>query len=56
MPGVRGKAGLARKAGPGGTDRRELEDMQKQLADRDQVIGELTIANRILKKKRDGLL
>jgi len=51
-----GKTGLARKAGQDGTDRREVEDLHKQLADRDQVIGELTIANRILKKKRDGLL
>jgi len=51
-----GKAGLARKAGQGDSSRREVEDLQKQLAERDQVIGELTIANRILKKKRDGLL
>ena len=51
-----GKVGLARKAGQDGTHRREVEDMQKQLADRDKVIGELTIANRILKKKGDGLL
>ena len=51
-----GKVALARKAGKDDTSRREVEHMQKQLADRDQVIGELTIANRILKKKRDGLL
>lgn len=34
----------------------ELKRLKKQLAQRDQVIGELTIANRILKKMEDGLL
>jgi hypothetical protein len=29
--------------------------LKKQLTQRDQVIGELTIANRILKKTADGL-
>ena len=37
-----------------GQDQR-VGDLQKQLANRDQVIGELTIANRILKKTADGL-
>ena len=45
-----GKAGLA--SGNGKTDavRREVQLLEKQLAQRDQVIGEITIANRILKK------
>jgi len=34
----------------------EVERLRKDLARRDQVIGELTIANRIFKKKADGLL
>ena len=34
----------------------EIQRLQKELAGRDQVIGELTIANRILKKNADGLL
>ena len=34
----------------------ETERLKKDLARRDQVIGELTIANRILKKNADGLL
>jgi transposase-like protein len=34
----------------------EIQRLQKDLARRDQVIGELTIANRILKKNADGLL
>ena len=35
---------------------REIKELKKDLAERDQVIGELTIANRILKKTQDGLL
>ncbi len=34
----------------------EIERLKKELAGRDQVIGEFTIANRILKKSADGLL
>ncbi len=33
-----------------------IEKLEKDLAKRDQVIGELTIANRIFKKKSEGLL
>jgi transposase-like protein len=33
----------------------EIDRLKKDLARRDQVIGELTIANRILKKNADGL-
>ena len=34
----------------------EIERLKKELSHRDQVIGEITIANRILKKSADGLL
>jgi len=34
----------------------EIERLKKELARRDQVIGEITIANRILRKNADGLL
>lgn len=34
----------------------EIERLRKELACRDQVIGEITIANRILKNNADGLL
>ena len=34
----------------------EIGRLKKELARRDQVIGEITIANRILKKSADGLL
>jgi transposase-like protein len=45
-----GEAALS--AGKGQSDPREREnaELKKQLTQRDQVIGELTIANRILKK------
>jgi transposase-like protein len=44
-----GAAGLA---GRGGTDlqAKEIAKLKEQLAERDQVIGEITVANRILKK------
>ena len=44
--------------GKSGTDPRNhrIEELQRELARRDQVIGELTIANRLLKKSSDGLL
>lgn len=34
---------------------RRCKELQQQLEERDRVIGELTIANRILKKTADGL-
>ncbi len=51
-----GKQGLAARTGKakGATD--EVARLEKELAGRDQIIGELTVANRILKKNRDGLL
>ena len=49
-----GKAGLAR--GGGRSDRRDqqIDRLEKDVARRDRVIGELTIANRILKKTADS--
>ena len=49
-----GEAALAN--GKGGADPRdrEIRELQKEVERRDQVIGELTIANRILKKTADG--
>lgn len=51
-----GEAALA--SGQGGSDARDrqIEELKRQVARRDQVIGELTIANRILKKTSDGQL
>jgi hypothetical protein len=45
-----GKAGLAGGNGKSDPQRIEMQEMEKKLAQRDQVIGEITIANRILKK------
>jgi len=52
-----GKASLANgKRGKADPRDQQIERLEKDLAKRDQVIGELTIANRIFKKKSDGLL
>lgn len=45
-----GKAGLASGHGPADPARREVAELKRQLDERDQVIGEITIANRVLKK------
>lgn len=34
----------------------EIRELKKDIEERDRVIGEITIANRILKKIQDGLL
>ncbi len=49
-----GEAALSN--GKGGADPRagEIRELKKKVEGRDQVIGELTIANRILKKTADG--
>jgi len=44
-----GQAGLAGR-GSADVQAKEIEKLQEQLAERDQVIGEITVANRILKK------
>ena len=48
-----GKEGLANRRND--SDER-IKELEKEIKDREQLIGELTIANRILKKKSDGLL
>ena len=50
-----GESGLAGKQGQDPLQRR-IAELEQQIEKRDQVIGELTIANRILKKMQDGLL
>ena len=42
-----GKAGLASGAGKADLRTQKIEQFEKQMAQRDQVIGELTIANRV---------
>ena len=52
-----GEAALAGKGNKNANgQQRQIEELRKEVAKRDQVIGELTIANRILKKWDDGLL
>ena len=48
-----GEAALANGKGKAGPRDRQIADLRKQLGERDKVIGELTIANRILKKTAD---
>ena len=52
-----GQSALAYGRGKAGTgpDELRIKELERDLAKRDQVIGELTIANRILKKTADGL-
>ena len=50
-----GEAALGSSKGQHDPRDRQIQDLQKELAKRDQVIGELTIANRVLKKTADGL-
>ena len=45
-----GKAGIASGAGKADSRNRKIEALQKAMEQRDQVIGELTIANRVFKK------
>jgi transposase len=49
-----GQAALSGKKTNGSDS--EVRLLKKEIEERDQVIGELTIANRILKKIEDGLL
>ena len=48
-------AGQQQLAGKGASaeSRREVEQLKREVAERDQVIGEITIANRILRKLSD---
>jgi transposase len=45
-----GKAGIASGAGKADSRDKKIERLEKDLEQRDQVIGELTIANRVFKK------
>jgi len=51
-----GEAALLAAKGGADARNRQIEELKRELARRDQVIGELTIANRLLKKSSDGLL
>ena len=51
---IAGEAALANGKGKADSRDRQIAEMKKQLGQRDKVIGELTIANRILKKTADG--
>ncbi|MCP4899099.1 MAG: helix-turn-helix domain-containing protein [bacterium] len=50
-----GEAALGSSKGQNDPRDRQIHQLQKELMERDQVIGELTIANRVLKKTADGL-
>ncbi len=49
-----GEAALANGKGKADSRDRQIAELKKQLDDGDKVIGELTIANRLLKKTADG--
>lgn len=49
-----GQAALTGSKGRADPRDRQIEELKRELARRDQVIGELTIANRLLKKSSDG--
>jgi transposase-like protein len=51
-----GEAALTGGKKGGDPRSRQIEELKRELARRDQVIGELTIANRLLKRSSDGLL
>jgi transposase len=48
-----GEAALGSRKSAGEPKARQIAELEKQIAKRDQVIGELTIANRVLKKYAD---
>jgi len=51
-----GEAAIADRRGrPDAQAAGKIQELHRQLAERDRVIGELTIANRVLKKTADGL-
>lgn len=51
-----GEAALGYGRGPGDGHVAQIKELQGQIAERDRLIGELTIANRVLKKTADGLI
>jgi transposase len=50
-----GEEGLTNGKGKVDAKQRRIAELEKELEERDRVIGELTIANRILKKTTGGL-
>ena len=51
-----GQSALGSGKGAGDGQQRQIKELRQELSQRDQVIGELTIANRLLKKSSDDLL
>ena len=51
-----GMAALATGKSGDTAEARRIKELEKEVAERDRVVGELTIANRVLKKVSDGLL
>lgn len=49
-----GKAALANPKDAKNGNSQRVTELEKELAERDRVIGELTIANRVLKKTSEG--
>jgi transposase-like protein len=49
-----GQRELSTRKGSSQTNSR-IKELEKEIAERDMVIGEITIANRLLKKNADGL-
>ncbi len=47
-------AALANGNGVSDAGSRRIQELERELGERDRVVGELTIANRILKKTADG--
>ena len=50
-----GEAALSATKGQHDPRDRQIAELKGQLTQRDQIIGEMTIANRVLKKTADGL-
>jgi transposase-like protein len=53
---VGGMAALAGGKNGASAEARRIHELERAVRERDQVVGELTIVNRILKKASDGLL
>jgi len=51
-----GMAALAGGKNGATAEARRIKDLENAVAERDRIVGELTIANRVLKKTSDGLL
>lgn len=49
-----GRSALANGVGKADARARQIQELERAVAERDRVVGELTIANRILKKASDG--